>query len=310
LIECSAAGVPATSAMLARAPTERERTRAYTYVYNIAFGVSGILAPAAGGWVADLAGYRAVFVVSAVFLGFGTLVSLGLSSGGPRGPRSGATQDGAQAVGYLALLTMPAMLIVLAFHFVVPLSLGIGTALQANFLVDERGLRVGLVGTLGSVNALAGLVLSLALAHWRRMPSAFAGIALCVALVSASFGLLLASGALGVVALAFALRSGFGAVWPLLAAAVAGATPERSRGRAYGLAEFSVGVADVLAPLSAGLLYGVSRGLPLWVGMLGALPVAAAALLVHRFRLRLAFRSGERPVAELPVVTPTAGDAL
>lgn len=302
LIECSAAAVPATSALLASAPTAHERTRAYTYVYNIAFGVSGIVAPAVGGWIADLAGFRAVFVVSAGFLLAGALVCLGLHSKRTERHKDEAEEGSTNPTGYLALLALPVVLIVLAFHFAVPLTLGIGTALQANFLVDERGLRVGVIGTLGSINALAGLVLSLTIAHWRRMPSAFAGIAICIALVALSFGLLLSSGALVVVGLAFALRSGFGALWPLLAAAMAGATPERSRGRAYGLAEFAVGVADVIAPLTAGLLYGIRHDLPLWVAMLTSLPVAAAALLVHRYRRRLGFHSDDRRDAELPVV--------
>lgn len=307
LIECSAAAVPATSALLARAPTEQERTRAYTYVYNVAFGVSGIVAPAAGGWIADLAGFRAVFVVAAGFLLGGSLVCLGLPGGPP--PRERRAVAAAPAGGYRALLATPAILVVLALHISVPLSLGIGTALQPNFLVEERGLRVGLIGTLGSVNALVGLGLSLAIAHWRRMPSAFAGLALCIALTATSFALLLASGALAVVTLAFALRAGFGALWPLLAASVASATPEHSRGRAYGLAEFVIGVADVLAPLTAGLLYGVSHSLPLWVALVSSFPVIVFALLIHRQRERIVFQQGEPRRAELLNAPTNGGDA-
>jgi MFS family permease len=96
----------------------------------------------------------------------------------------------------------------------------------------------------------------------------------------------------------------------LLAAAVASATPERARGRAYGLTELVIGIADIAAPLAAGLLYGMNHRLPLAVAIVASVPVAVAALVVHHFRRRLAFDIDARVTAELPVAASMATDVL
>jgi MFS family permease len=300
IIDISAVSVPATSAYIAAVAGEDNRTRAYTYVYNISFAASGILAPALGGWLADAAGFRVVFVLAAALFAIGTVA---LTRIGDPGVPAGAGENApgrspASPAGYRQVLALRGVLIVAALFFCVPMVLSLGTALLPNFLEDERGLRVGTIGTLGSLSSAASLVFSLVVAHNRRLSSPFLGIALCVAAVGASFGLLLSSDALAIVALAFVLRGAYSVVWPLLAAAVADVTPEQMRGRAYGFTELTVGIADVASPVAAGQLYGLNPRLPLVAGFVSALPIAAATLLVYRLRDRLAPRVAEAQPGE------------
>jgi MFS family permease len=110
--------------------------------------------------------------------------------------------------------------------------------------------------------------------------------------------LMLGFTALPIVALAFMLRMSFSPIWSLMASAVAEVTPERLRGRAYGLCEFVVGIGDTAAPIASGSLYAVDHRLPLGVGLITTAPLALASLVAHRFRSGFSSTQGEERVRE------------
>lgn len=281
-LDASALAIPAVSAYVATAAPEGERTRAYTYIFNLSIAAGMLVGPAVGGWLAELAGFRLVYALSAICFAVGAamllfLDDLGASTAKPAPPSGGVRP------GYRELLASRPVRLILAFHALVPLVF-VGTTLLPNFLHDQRGYSLGTIGTLGSIGSAAGFGFALLVSHWPPLSRPFTGIGVTLALIAVAFLLFIATGNIALVALGYMLRYSFSAVWSLLSAAVAEVTPERLRGRAYGAAEMGVGVADVAAPLAAGQLYGVGHALPFVAGFVIAAPLSVLAFLVERSR--------------------------
>jgi MFS family permease len=93
---------------------------------------------------------------------------------------------------------------------------------------------------------------------------------------------------MAVIVVGFMLRAAANPVWSLMSAAVAQVTPERYRGRVYGLCETAAGAGDVGAPLLAGQLYSVDPRLPLVVALTTTAPLAVGAFWLHRLGGRMA----------------------
>jgi MFS family permease len=284
-VELSGLAIPAVSAYIASATDPATRTRAYTYIYSIAIQIGMMAAPIGAGFIAEAFGFRLVYGMAAVLFGAAAGVFVLLANPRAIGPTG---NDGQQRVtGYGPVLRLPSVWVVAGLHVLVPLLPYIGLVMLPNFLVDERGLTLGTIGTLASVGSGAGLLFSVVVSHWSPLTRPFFGMSVCLALVSSALGLFLVSGALGAIVIAYMLRAAMGPVWSLIAAAVADVTPERLRGRAYGLCELGAGIGDVSAPIASGQLYGVDHRLPLTVGFLATVPLAISAAVLHRLRGRL-----------------------
>lgn len=288
VLELSAIAIPAVSVYIAATTAEHKRTHAYTYIFTIATQIGMTIMPVFGGLLADSLGFRAVYAVSAALfassIGFFVLLH-GTTARKDADKSNDATGP---SPSYRYLLTSPAVRVVVAFHLFVPLLPFVAIALLPNFLNEVRDLSYSTIGLLGSMGSAAGLAVSLLISHWRRLSQPFVSIGLCLGLISLSFAILLSSGTFGAIVIAYMLRSTVSPVWSLMAAAVAHVTPERLRGRAYGLCELNVGVGDIAAPLLSGTLYARDPFLPLWFGLLTTAPLAAISLIVHRLRSRLA----------------------
>lgn len=280
LLDASGLAIPAVSAYVASAAPEAERTRAYTYIFNLSIAAGMLVGPAIGGWLAELAGFQLVYALSALCFAAGVLPLLMLDDIRPA--MSAAQRDDAMPrPGYRELLASRSVRLVLAFHALVPLVF-VGTTLLPNFLHDQRGFGLGTIGTLGSIGSAAGFGFALLVSHWRPLSRPFAGIGVTLAMISGAFALFIATGTVALVAVAYMLRYSFSAVWSLLSAAIAEVTPERLRGRAYGAGELGVGIGDAAAPLAAGQLYGIGHALPFIAGLLVALPLSAIAFATQR----------------------------
>jgi MFS transporter, DHA1 family, multidrug resistance protein len=288
LLEMSGLAIPAVSAYIAAATDEERRTRAYTYVYTLSTQTGLTIMPVFGGLLAEWIGFRSVYVVSGLLFALAILFFARITNRRPVGHRDNDDGSGSARPGYRQLLQLPGVWVVVTFHLLVPLLPFIAIALLPNFLNEERGLSYATLGLLGSIGSAVGLGMSLVVSHWRPLGRPFFGMGVCLALIATGLGLFLSSGIFVVIVVAYMLRCSMGSVWSLLAAAVADVTPERLRGRAYGLCELGAGAGDVGAPLVAGALYDANPRLPLWVGMLMTAPLALSALLVHRLRDRLA----------------------
>lgn len=280
LIDISGLAIPAVSAYVAAAAPEAQRTRAYTYIFNLSIAAGMLVGPAIGGWLAELSGFRLVYALSAVCYAAGAALLLLLDD---LRPAAGDADQpaGARQPGYRELLTSRPVRVVLAFHALVPLVF-VGTTLLPNFLHDQRGYGLGTIGTLGSIGSAAGFGFALLVSHWRPLSRPFAGIGVALALVSAAFVLFIATGNVVLVALGYMLRYSFSSIWSLLSAAIAEVTPERLRGRAYGAGELGVGVGDAAAPLAAGQLYAAGHLLPFVAAFVVSAPLSLVAFLIHR----------------------------
>jgi MFS family permease len=284
-IELSGLSIPAVSAYIASATNPAIRTRAYTYIYSIAIQVGMMAAPIGAGFVAEAFGFRLVYAIAGIL--FAAAVGVFTMLANPRSTQQADNADRQHGAGYGPVLRMPSVWVVVALHVLVPLLPYIGLVMLPNFLVDERGLTLGKIGTLASIGSGAGLIFSIVVSHWSPLTRPFFGMSVCLMLVSAALGLYLLSGALSVIVLAYMLRAAMGPVWSLIAAAVADVTPERLRGRAYGLCELGAGIGDVSAPLASGHLYGVDHRLPLTIGFIATVPLAISAAVLHQLRGRL-----------------------
>lgn len=289
LMDVSGISIPAISSYIAAAAPEDARTRAYTYIFNIAGTAGMIVGPAIGGWVASAVSFRAVFAISAGFL---TLSVVFVALIHDRRPvhQTLAQADAAPPAlspGYGHLLRLPGIWVVLGFHTLVPLLVFTGTTLLPNFMEAERGLSVRTIGTLGSLGAAVAFGFALFASHWKPLTRPFLGMGVSLSLVTAAFVIFLTASPVALVALAYMLRQCFSPIWAQMAAAVAEVTPERMRGRAYGLMELGVGVGDTGGPLMAGRLYGLDPHLPMVVALASTAPMALAAFVSHRIRSRL-----------------------
>ena len=281
VIELSGLAIPAMSALIAAATTPSTRTRAFTYVFHIAPQTALIIGPLAGGVLADRNGFRGVFLVAATCIGVGTLL-LGRIDRTIGRRDASSRSDTDHAGSPIALLRDPAIRTVAVLHLLVPLLPFTGFILLANYLVSERSVSLSLLGSFGAVGAVSGLLAGLIVSHWHPLSRPFVGIGACLG--CAVLALLVFQSPVAAVGLAvgYALRSATNPVWSLLSAAAADVTPERLRGRVFGLTETSAGIGDVGAPLAAGGLYAVAPWLPLLVATVTTLPLAGWAFVLNR----------------------------
>lgn len=281
VIELSGLAIPAISAQIAAVTEPAARTRAFTYVFLVAPQVGLIAGPLAAGLLADRAGFRIVFLAaSALFvLGIIVLSRIDHAASGV-GPAEQPPAAVASPLG--TVLRDPAIRAVVALHVLVPLLPFTGFALLANYLVSERGMVLTQIGAFGSIGAVAGLMAGLLISHWPPLSRPFLGLGVC--LCSAALALFIFQLPVPVIAIAagYAMKSAANPVFSLLSAAAADVTPERLRGRVYGLAETGVGIGDIAAPLAAGSLYAVAPSLPLLVATVTTLPLAGWAFVLNR----------------------------
>lgn len=301
LMDLSGVAIPAVSAYVAAASKPEDRTRTMTYIFSLSWLISMTVAPAIGGWLADTAGFRTVYIVGAVLFAIGIVVATRIDDIRPA-HGSEISDSNTSAIGYRELLRSTGVRVILAFHLLVPLLVVIGFALLPNFMKDERGVSVAAIGVLASVGAVIAFGTSLLVSHWKPLTRPFMGMTAILTISAISMALMLSFTALPIVALAFMLRMCFSPIWSLMASAVAEVTPEKVRGRAYGLCEFVIGLGDTAAPVASGSLYSVDHRLPLGVGLITTAPLALAALVAHRLRARFTLGLAADNVRESAIV--------
>lgn len=126
-----------------------------------------------------------------------------------------------------------------------------------------RGFDVGVIGVFGSINSSGVMVLSVALGH--RSPRR--GFLLAQALMAVSLCMLLLTTGVGWAGLAYFLRAAWNLGRDLLIAQIARIVAPGELGLAIGLGETVLELAAVLAPLAAGLLFGLRPDLPFIAGL-------------------------------------------
>ncbi len=228
--------------------------RAITLI-SMTFNTGAVLGPITGGWVGDHFGLRTVYFISAGVFVVSTVILLFISpqprdEHDPESPPDSLRSNRR----YLGLL---AILFVVAFATYVP------QPLTPNFLRDQRGLSLSVIGELGSIGSLGVSFLNFVLGQLTARTGFILG-----QVGVAAFALLLWRGSgFGSFAVGYFLLGGFRVLRGLGVAQVRPYVHELQMGLAYGVAE-TVGSATVLlAPLLAGYLYSQDPALMYPVGL-------------------------------------------
>lgn len=279
---------PAFSAYIAAGERARSVQRAFALT-SIAWSLGNILAPAAGGWIGEHFGLRAVFALSGVVYVFSTLALIPLSN-----PVSARHTGGNRF--RLLLANRPFLWQVFAFMLIV-FALNLGVILAPNYLQAVKGISVEQVGLLGTIAALGLVILNYVLGRARperRAPLLVLQLATATALVL----LLIAPAAVAgqiplLIGVAYLLRGAVDAIWTPMSGRLSLWLPPEILSLGFSLRDTGVRVAMTLAPLAAGRLYDLNPGLPLQLG-LGALAVTfLVTLTLPNYRPAVAVEPGQ-----------------
>lgn len=257
----SAYSIPVVNAYLATAAEGQALGRVFTT--NMAFYTTGtLLAPAAGGLLAQWTSMRVVYLTAAAIFGLSLLVMLTLS------PQRAATrpQQGeswqalrqGRALGFAAWLWLS----FLVMHVSFPLT--------ANFVADVRHLSTAQVGMMGSVYAAGMTVLSLLLGRLREGRRPW-GIALAQGSVWLSVLLLALFPQIGAIGCAFFLRGAYLACRGLSQGRAGNLLGAAQRGLSLAIAQTAMALAEVVGAMIAGRLYAAQPYAPFFATLV-ALP--------------------------------------
>jgi MFS family permease len=254
----------------------RQRMRAFTLIYTIAPSAALLVAPASGGLVADSFGFEAVFVLAGAL----KFAALGIYSD----IRERPTPDN---VGYQGSLldvgrNHPVRMVCL-FMFATIFILTVAIVLLPNYLQDVHSVSISAVGWLGSISALGSIILGVALNRISFLQQPRVILMVAVGAVGVAMLILLLGNVLWLFALAFFLRGGYFVAWSLFYALLAEVTPSWLRTRVYVVAEILGESGYSLAPVVAGVMFGIFPALPLIAGLAAVVPLMIALLWLSRY---------------------------
>ncbi len=216
--------------------------RAITFV-SMAFNAGAVVGPVTGGWIGDHYGLRTVyfiasglFVISTALIWF--IAPQPRDQSDPVNPPPSLARN-YRYIGFLAI------------YFAVAYATYLPQPFTPNFLKDERGLTLTVIGELGSIGYLGNTVLNLALGQLE----ARLGFILGQLGVAAYAWLLWRATGFEWYALGYFLLGGFRALRALGVAQVRPFVHESQMGLAYGIAETCGSATVLLAPPLAGYLY-------------------------------------------------------
>ena len=251
---------------------------------SAAFNLGAVLGPLTGGWIAERLGLRTVYFIAAGLFVISTAVLFFLKSQ----PRDGHDPND-PAPG---LLTNMRFIGFLGIIFLVMFATYLPQPLTARFLENERGLSLGVIGLLGSVNGLGNAVFNLLLGQF----SPRLGLVL-VQVCVASFSLLIWRGTgLGWYAAGYFILGGYRTARAFIFSTVRVLIHPAQMGLAYGVAEAFNSLSMTLAPLLAGVLYtrAPAAVYPVSLGLVGL-----AILLTVAFAPR---QPADEPAASSPTL--------
>jgi MFS family permease len=228
--------------------------RAITFI-SMTYNAGAVLGPITGGWVGDHFGLRTVYFISTGVFVISTVIMFFIS---PQ-PRDHHDPENPPA----NLLTNKRYLGLLAILFAVAFATYIPQPFTPNFLRDQHGLSLSVIGELGSIGSIGNTVLNLLLG----LIEARSGFILGQVGVAAFTLLLWRGTGFGWFAVGYFLLGGFRVLRGLGVAQIRPYVHESQMGLAYGIAETVGSMSVLLAPLLAGYLYSLDPALMYPVGL-------------------------------------------
>ena len=228
--------------------------RAITFI-SMTFNAGAVLGPITGGWIGDHFGLRRVFFIAAGIFVVSTFFILFIAPQprdhhDPKDPPKNLFTNW-RYLGFLSVFFM------VAFATYLP------QPLTPNFLQNQRGLSLSVIGQLGSIGGLGNTLLNLLLGQLE----ARSGFVLGQVGVAAFTFILWRGTGFGWFAVAYFLLGGFRALRGLGVAQVRPFVHESQMGLAYGITETLGSSTVLLAPPLAGYLYSRDPALMYPVGL-------------------------------------------
>jgi MFS family permease len=245
--------------------------RTFTLVFT-GYALGTVLSPSIGGWLADVWGLREVFFLSAFFFALSAGIILLIQDQPVQRLAAGAMRHSLRGDRLFISLCFLFFVVLLATHIGVPLS--------PNFLQQERQLPMGMIGVLGSVNALGGVVLTFGLGRWPK--GRVAGLLIAQAGVGLYALLLLTTGSIAALGVAFFLRAGVGVIRQLAAARLGEILPATSMGLGFGVFQTVANLAFTLSPYIAGWLYAFHPSYPFVANLILIVPAMLLTVAIGR----------------------------
>jgi predicted MFS family arabinose efflux permease len=229
------------------------------------------LSPAVGGWLGEVAGFRAVFGLSGLFLALSTFIVIWL--------REQPVTPAPFQFGFHEILSNTRLLLIYTLFVPTFLALYLGQPFAPNYLQEVVGLELFWIGFLGSVHALGATVLSLWLG---RLSEGVGGFIIGQGLVFVSLLIFLKFKAFPLLVLSFFLRGAFNACRSLAMAQTGKVLSARSAGLAFGIFNTPHNLSTVLAPYLAGWLYTSRPDLPFLISAAMILVMMAFSFVLVR----------------------------
>lgn len=252
-----------------------QRVRAFAIVLTTGPSLSLMVTPLLSGVLVELWGLRAPFVAAALFSAIGVVLFAQMA------PTRPTKENEPTGSSYAGLLRVPGVPLLLTLQFLTFFGLGMGTSLLSIYLHEAKGYSEAIIPPLTAATAFGSILFSTGVTRSRRLTAhPMRAVALAAGSAALAYLMFLRAEFLPVALFALVLRGGFFAAWPLYAAVLGEATPERLRPHVFAMGEVLAGTGFVLAPVFAGQLYDVRPDLPLLAGVAILLPliVVLAAL--------------------------------
>jgi len=243
------------NAYVAEARGGQSIQRALTLV-SASFWGGSLVSPAFGGLVARQFGLRPVFGLAVFAFVLSTLAVLPLKAQPLSHPEAGHTRygplfDNRRFLGFLALM------------FAALSALQLGIPFAPNFVVEALHFDLEAVGLLGTAASLGTVTLNVLLGQ--HIPRR--GFMIAQALAMLYLTLLLSTGSLGWLGLAFFFQGSWNLARGMATAQVRRVVGSSELGLAFGLTETVTAVTLTFAPFAAGFLYKIAPALPFQVSL-------------------------------------------
>jgi MFS family permease len=254
-----------------------QRVRAFAIILTMGPSVSLMITPVLSGGLVSLWGLRSPFVASACFSAVSVVFLSRLRPVVPPDLDEHSAHD-----SYLGVLRYGRVRQLLGLQLATFFALGMGTSLLSNYLHDRAGYAESTVATLTAATAVGSIVFSMLITRSARLShQPLRAVALTAASAACGYLLFLRADLLPLVLLGLTLRGGFFAAWPLYAAVLGEATPERQRPHVFALGEILAGSGFVAAPVFAGQLYAIRPELPFYVAVAMLVPLVVTLTRFH-----------------------------
>ncbi|MFH2101913.1 MAG: MFS transporter [Chloroflexota bacterium] len=248
------------------------------------FNLGAVIGPVTGGWIGDHFSLRTIYLFSACLFMVSALIIVFVRRQ-PRDDPEGETSP-------KTLLSNPRYRAFMGVAFLATFVMFLPQPLTPNFLQNERGISLTVMGVIGSVASFGNAVLNIVLGQL----AARIGFLLAQVCVAA-FAILLWHGNGPVMyGLGYFLLGGFRAARMLAFAQVRPLIHPAQMGLAYGITETVSSLAVILAPLLAGIIYEQN---PVWIYPLTLGLIALSVLFTVLFAPRELAESCQK--ADMPL---------